>query len=155
MKKALQILPVLVLLFSCSSKEKMDDSAKVYLTNGIYLLKGKSSGDTLRFINEKVKKGDWNYKTWEITNDSIFQEDSRGLSTFFGEDRRRYKLVKDTLYVWQNLKNEQNEKIKNRKETIKKYLVLKSDKKRIEIVYLNKNEIINTSNEIRSNIQLR
>ncbi|TNE68222.1 hypothetical protein EP331_15910 [bacterium] len=155
MKKALEILPILVLLFSCSTKEKNDNSVQFYLTNGTYLLKGKSSGDTLRFINERVKRGDWNYKTWEITNDSIFQKDSRGLSNFLGEDRRKYKLIKDTLYVWQNLKNEQSEKIKNGQELIKKYIVLKSDKKQLELIYLNKNEIINTTNEIRSDIQLR
>lgn len=155
MKKALQILPILALLFSCSTKEKNDDSLQIDLTNGTYLLKGKTSADTLRFINEKVKRGDWNYKTWTITNDSIFQEDSRGLSHFLGEDRRKYILNNDTLLIWKNLKNKTSKMNNNGQEGIEKYLVLKSDKKQLVLINLNKNEIRNTTNEIRSDIQLR
>lgn len=155
MKKALQILPILLLLNSCSTKEKNNESSQVYLPNGTYLLKDKTSGDTLRFNKKKIKKGDWNYKIWEITNDSIFQKDGRGISHFFEKDRRRYILHDDTLYIWTNSKNEKGEANKNQQESIEKYLVLRSDEKQLELIDLNKNKVIETTHEIESDIQLR
>lgn len=155
MKKALQILLILLFLNSCSTKEKNNKSFQPYLTNGTYYLKGKSSCDTLRFNTEKIKRGDWNYKIWKITNDSIFQEDSRGLSSFLGKDRRKYKLNNDTLYIWNKLENKEGRTNKSELESIDKYLLVISNKKELEVIDLNRDKKIDKINDIRSDIQLR
>lgn len=155
MKKPFQILFILLFLNSCSTKEKNDGLIQDYLTNGTYYLKGKLVSDTLIFNTEKIKKGDWNYKIWIITNDTIFQEDCRGLSYLLGEDRRKYKLKNDTLYIWTNSRDKKDKTNNNDQEIIEKYLVLKSDKNKLEIIDLNRKEGHDSLNEIRSDIQLR
>jgi len=129
--------------------------AKINLVEGTYYLNFKLSNDTLRFQSEIYDKGNWNNTIWRITEDLIFQEDSRGLSYYFGKDQRKYILSNDTLFIWTNLQNEKVGTKKNEVENPEQYLLLKSDKKQLEIIDLNKTMIIDKSNEIRSDIQLR
>lgn len=125
------------------------------LVEGTFYLNKKLSNDTLRFQLEKFDKGSWNNTVWRITEDTIFQEDSRGLSYYFGKDRCKYQLKNDTLYIWTNIRNDNVEVAKKTQNNVEKYFVLKSDKKQLELIDLNKNKLLDTTNEIRSDIQLR
>ena len=153
MTKALQILPVLIFLVGCSTGNKVDTIFK--LTEGTFYLNKNLSNDTLRFQLEKFDKGDWNNTVWRITEDTIYQEDSRGLSYLFGKDRRKYTLNNDTIYIWMNTRNENSGADKKRQNSIEKYWVLKSDEQQLELIDLNKNNVLDTMHEIRSDIQLR
>lgn len=150
MKVALNILSILTLLLSCTGENNSDSNVKsqIRLEKGTYYLNYKLSNDTLRFQSEKYDNGGWNNTIWIITKDSIFQEDSRGLSYYLGTDRRNYLLKNDTLSIWTN-------SIRIRHPKIEQYLVIKSNKNYLEIVDLNENKIIDTTNRIRSDIQLR
>jgi hypothetical protein len=154
MKKALLILPILIFLVGCSAEKKLGMTDNK-LVEGTFYLNKKLSNDTLRFQLEKFDKGGWNNKVWRITEDTIFQEDSRGLSYYFGKDRCKYQLKNDTLFIWTNIRNDNVEVAKKTQNNVEKYFVLKSNKKQLELIDLNKNKLLDTTNEIRSDIQLR
>lgn len=155
MKIVLKVLPLLMLVYSCCNKKETDVNKHTYLPNGTFDLYGNRSGDTLRFNRYKHPKLSWNYKRWKITNDSIFQTDSRGLSYVLGEDCRKYTLKYDTLIIWTNAKNETVSTHENGAQHSKKYVVLQSSKNQLVLIELKKQTSPDTSSEIRSDIQLR
>lgn len=89
MTKTLLIFPILIFLVGCLAENKLDKT-EIKLAEGTFYLNKKITNDTLKFQLEKFDKGDWTNTVWRITEDSIFQEDSRGLSYIFGKDRCKY-----------------------------------------------------------------
>ncbi|MBN9293391.1 MAG: hypothetical protein J0G96_05375 [Flavobacteriia bacterium] len=142
------ITAILFVILGCTARQNLVEGT-------FYLNLASSNGDMLRFkADEKDLKRDWNWKYWRITKDSIFQDDSRGLSYFFGKRGRKYSVKNNTLTLypvsipqrnrdicaWCYLKSgntEHNEKIhigEQRYTEKEQYLVLKSTKDVLEII---------------------
>lgn len=95
------LIPIVLLLFSC--KEEQLPTKEFVLPRGTFFLDFKNSNeDTIVFRQESTnfKRRNWHYKSWEITEDSIFQDDSRGLSYFLKTDKRKYVLNQDSLFIF-------------------------------------------------------
>lgn len=154
MKNSIKIIFLALFLLGCTSKESSTKMDKSILYNQTYYLNFKRSNDTMRFQAEKYDLGNWNNTTWTITKDSIFQKDSRGLSFSLGKDRRKYSFKNDTLKIWTKTKKSTSLS-DNEQENIEQFLVLKSNEKVLEIIDLNSKKMVDHSNAISSDIQLR
>lgn len=137
MKIARNILPIILLIVSCTSNEKVNEEQLV-LFEGTYYLNDFSS-DTLLFQSELIQpekkhKSKWRCTVWEVKKDFISQNyDVIGFSYFMGKDRCHYRLKSDTLYLT----------YETRTRGIvysEKYLVLKSNKDSLELIRLDDNE---------------
>lgn len=84
---------------------------------------------------------DWTTFQWRITEDSIFERDVTSLNYFFGFDKCNYSMKGDTLL----LKFQRRKRGDYNKRTgpmfIRKYLVLKSNKKKLELIHLGEKSI--------------
>ena len=161
LKNTFPLLTLILLLSACLTKTPKKAFNQDHLTYGTYYYRGgRSFSDTVRFNTRKIIRGDWNYTIWKVTKDSIFQEDSHGLSYSLGTDKRKYKLNQDTLYIWTNIKIDKGRIIEYKKTTIEKYLVISSDSTKLELININKRETLNQLGgrdfePIRRDIQLR
>lgn len=145
---------------------------KKELVEGIFHLNYElSKDDTLHFDVGVPNKRDWNYKTWTITKDSIFRDDSRGIYCFLRGGKRKYSFKNDTLTMHafstperencvrcylksENTKHDKNAHIGKRHYVQKEqFLVLKSTKNILKVVNLTAYEPINK--KINSDIELR
>ncbi len=133
MKTSLQFLSLILLFSVCST----DDKGKVLnITQGTFFLNKELSNDILKFQAEMFDKGNWNNTVWRITSDTIYQEDSRGLSVVFGKDRRKYSFLNDTLYIWNHSRPTNKNKVKQSVDSVEKYIVLRSNEQQLEIIHV-------------------
>ncbi|MCB9223234.1 MAG: hypothetical protein H6582_03570 [Crocinitomicaceae bacterium] len=142
-KNAIIIL-TLVIAIGCTNDSSYDPTKNVKEVT--FYLNNKCSNDTLIFQKEKYDKGNWNNTSWRITKDSIFQEDSHGLSYYLGTDRRKYDLKNDTLCIWTT---------KNGLERTEKFLLVKFNENELELKDLNPDMLFDRPYEIGSDLLLR
>lgn len=152
------------ILLGCTTKKE--------LAEGIFHQNYKlSKGDTLHFDVGVPNKRNWNYRMWTITKDSIFQDDSRGISRFLWGGKRKYSFKNDTLTMHavsapeletcvrcylksENTKHDKSIHIGKRYNVEKaQFLVLKSTKNVLQVVYLHTYQPINDTMD--SDIELR
>lgn len=139
--KGVGILILLFAVLGCNNK-KFDQP---YLVEGTFYHNGHDRMDTLLFTKKiperKFRK--WNYQTWKVSKDSIYQEDDHGLYRLYGRDKCTYTLMNDTLIVRYFLNSPT--KYEN------KYIVLQSNRNILELVQINRSDV----SKFRSDIQLR
>jgi maltoporin len=152
LRSTVHILFILSFLIGCKNSKK--DIQK--LESGVYYLNYKLSGDTLFFQTNNPKNliRNWNKTVWKITEDSIFQDDSRGLSYYFGKDKCSYSLNDNTLTVkYKSNIGEQNKLHNEKVINMDKYIVLKSDKDFLQLIEIADSNAM--SSKIRSDIQIK
>ena len=150
--KTLYILSFFLAFTACVRESE----EPVSLYEGTFYLSKEKSKDTLFFQKTKPPTilRNWQIDKWSIKGDSIFQEDSRGFAYFLGFDKCKFRLKSDTLFVSYVKKIRPNYERTNLTVT-RQYLILKSNKQHLELVELNKNKMVDTSNQIRRDIRIK
>jgi len=119
----------------------------------MYFLNKNLSNDTLFFQLNKPKSvvRDWGLIKWQVTEDSVFRYDDRGIYNSAEMNKCSYVLNNDTLTL--KIVRINDKKMKEKKEIdFVKYIVIKSNK--ISLTLLPINDSISIKSEIRSDVQL-
>ena len=154
MKNSIFFILLLIIAVGCDNPKIKQ--TKTVLEPGVYYLDVERSHDTLFLQTTKPVRiiRNWNFTTWEIDGDSIFQKDHKGFAEHFGKDKCSYTLQNDTLILT----------YRNRLEELKyasltsifsddKYVVLHAKKGIIHLLKIDDRSKVNS--DIRSDIQLR
>lgn len=99
LKSIIHISITFLLLCSCSDRENSQGPETKKLPEGKYYAKYWRHTDTIVFkpYNSEILIGGWTELFWTITKDSIFQEDTRGLTYSLYEEKCTYLIQYDTL----------------------------------------------------------
>ena len=144
MKSPILIILSFSFILGCSNEPVKQSTHETKLFEGTYYTDEWKQSDTLLFLSKKTKSvlRGWSTMIWKISGDSINRQDHRGLLHFLGKANCKYSLKGDLL----TLKHESG---------FDKYKVLKSTRKRFELIALTKSTRPRKDHDIRSDIQLR
>ncbi|MDX2360352.1 MAG: hypothetical protein QNK23_06075 [Crocinitomicaceae bacterium] len=127
MKNTPYIFALVLIALGCSEPQQVE-LIETEIITGKYYTNERQRTDTIVFHKNEpnsMMRG-WGQVSWEMTQDSLYQSDSRGMSYYFGKNKGSYVINNDTIYVTFKAADQPNNELKRDGCIMEKYVVIQS-----------------------------